>query len=41
LWYLGFKGEWTDLKDTPVVAVYKVRHHLLHFGFREADGSQG
>lgn len=24
LWYLGFKGEWTELKDTPVVAVYEV-----------------
>jgi hypothetical protein len=41
LWYLGFKGEWTDLKDTPVVAVYEVHHHLLHFGFGEADGSHG
>jgi hypothetical protein len=24
LWYLGFKGEWTELKDKPVVAVYEV-----------------
>jgi PITH domain len=30
LWYLGFKGEWTDLKDTPVVAVYEVRYHIPH-----------
>ena len=25
LWYVGFKGEWTELKDAPVVAVYEVR----------------
>jgi len=24
LWYLGFKGDWTPLKDTPLVAVYEV-----------------
>jgi hypothetical protein len=42
LWYLGFKGEWMDLKDTPVVAVYEVRHHLPYlrlFPLRaDADG---
>jgi PITH domain len=24
LWYIGFKGEWTELKDAPLVAVYEV-----------------
>jgi len=24
LWYIGFKGEWTELKDVPLVAVYEV-----------------
>lgn len=28
LWYLGFRGEWTELKDTPVVAVYEVSCHI-------------
>ena len=28
LWYLGFKGEWTELKDVPLVAVYEVLHPL-------------
>jgi hypothetical protein len=25
LWYVGFKGEWTELKDVPLVAVYEVQ----------------
>jgi PITH domain len=24
LWYIGFKGEWTELKDAPLIAVYEV-----------------
>jgi hypothetical protein len=29
LWYLGFKGEWTELKDAPLVTVYEVPSHIL------------
>jgi len=25
LWYIGFKGEWTELKDAPLVTVYEAR----------------
>lgn len=24
LWYIGFKGEWTELKDAPLLTVYEV-----------------
>lgn len=24
LWYIGFKGEWTELRDAPLVTVYEV-----------------
>lgn len=24
LWYIGFKGEWTELKDAPLITVYEV-----------------
>jgi len=23
LWYIGFKGEWTELKDAPLLTVYE------------------
>jgi len=23
LWYLGFKGDWTELKDTPLVTIFE------------------
>jgi len=41
LWYIGFKGEWTELKDAPLVAVYEVRPHSddANVGTRESGGS--
>lgn len=27
LWYLGFKGEFKELKETPLITVYEVRFH--------------
>jgi hypothetical protein len=24
LWYIGFKGEWTELRDAPLITVYEV-----------------
>src|SRR5947207_3462010 len=29
LWYLGFKGTWTELKDTPLLTVFEV-YSLIH-----------
>ena len=48
LWYVGFKGEWTELKDVPLVAVYEVSFlrallfltlSLYGVGARESGGS--
>ena len=42
LWYLGFKGEWTELKDAPLVAVYEVSHYIwdeAEVGSCESSGS--
>jgi PITH domain len=41
LWYLGFKGEWTELKDAPLVAVYEVYPlDIIDTGACEPSGSQ-
>jgi hypothetical protein len=43
LWYIGFKGEWTELKDAPLVAVYEARFPFCQVngdvGSRESGGS--
>ena len=42
MWYIGFKGEWTELKDVPLVAVYEVcpSSGIIDIGTRESSGSQ-
>jgi PITH domain len=38
LWYIGFKGEWTELKDAPLVAVYEVSpFHVIEARANPAD----
>ena len=36
LWYIGFKGEWTELRDAPLVTVYEV-----HIQIPEDDANSG
>jgi PITH domain len=39
--YIGFKGEWTKLKDPPLVAVYEVSPlDIIDTGTCESGGSQ-
>ena len=47
LWYIGFKGEWTELKDAPLITVYEVfpllenvftvRHNLIRRIIRKSN----
>jgi len=46
LWYIGFKGEWTELKDAPLITVYEVPLPFLSnsinadSGLRKSRGPQ-
>jgi PITH domain len=41
LWYIGFKGEWTELKDAPLVTVYEVSPlDIVDTDTCESGGSQ-